>query len=197
MVSTTFEWRFRILTSVSQNRFIILGLMSLFSNSTISSKLLTYQSLTAITDGMRSRFSGRRAISFMMFANRTGSSLRRKMKDFCSDAFNPESKGKMMSPLLPAYSFNAQQGRLMIDIYWGTLFAQHLWFFQRGSLYKQCGVIYHPWYASLVVNFAWFLRSTEVLTAKFYYAIVSETLKKCILMYQGNTQQLKVLCHFK
>lgn len=49
----------------------------------------THQSLTAITEGMRRRFSGSSAISFMMFARRTGSSFRRKMNDRSSDAFRP------------------------------------------------------------------------------------------------------------
>lgn len=46
-----------------------------------------YQSLTAITDGILNRFSGNKAISFIILANRTGSSLRRNMKDFSSEAF--------------------------------------------------------------------------------------------------------------
>lgn len=57
-----------------------------------SSKLFTYQELTRFTDGIRSRLSGSKAISFMIFANLTGSSLRRKIYDVFSHAFKPEKK---------------------------------------------------------------------------------------------------------
>lgn len=62
---------------------------SAFSYTSTSSKLLTYQELTSLTDLVCNRLSGRRAISFMIFASRTGSSLRRNMYDFFSQAFWP------------------------------------------------------------------------------------------------------------
>lgn len=44
------------------------------------------------TDGVRDRLSGNKAISFIMFANRTGSSFRKKIYDFFSHAFSPAAK---------------------------------------------------------------------------------------------------------
>lgn len=70
----------------------LLGDGSAFSNSITSSKLFTYHELTRFTDGCFSKLSGKRAISFMMFARRTGSSLRKNVKDFFSHAFVPEIK---------------------------------------------------------------------------------------------------------
>lgn len=46
------------------------------------------------TDGVRDRLSGSSAISFIMFANRTGSSFRKKIYDFFSHAFRPVAEKK-------------------------------------------------------------------------------------------------------
>jgi hypothetical protein len=37
-----------------------------------------------------------------MLANRTGNSFRRKMNDFCSDAFNPERKALVSGTVINA-----------------------------------------------------------------------------------------------
>ena len=47
-----------------------------------------YQPWTSRTDGVLSKLSGSKLISFMMFANLTGSSCLRKAKDVLSHAFS-------------------------------------------------------------------------------------------------------------
>lgn len=69
--------------------FVVVG--SSVSYCSTSSKLLAYQALTKPIDGVRDRLSGSNVISFMILANRTGSSFRRKIYDFFSHAFKPET----------------------------------------------------------------------------------------------------------
>lgn len=98
IVCTTSACLSRMWMSVEQNfsRFCAVG--SDFSKSMTSSKLFAYQVLTRPTDGVRRRLSGRRAISFIMFAKRTGSSFRRKTYDFFSHAFRPGKKNLLEMP---------------------------------------------------------------------------------------------------
>lgn len=57
--------------------------------------VLTYQLFTNCTDGVPSNLSGRRSISFSMFANLTGSSCRKNAKEVLSHPLvEPMSKSK-------------------------------------------------------------------------------------------------------
>ena len=56
------------------------------------------------TDGIWRRFPGSKFISFMMFDNLTGISWRRKLKDFCSVSFRPNSMNCCMVRGLGLYS---------------------------------------------------------------------------------------------
>lgn len=67
----------------------VLSLTSACSKTRRSRKLWAYQELTSAAEGMRNRLSGSRCISFMMFARRTGSSLRRNTNDVRSHALRP------------------------------------------------------------------------------------------------------------
>lgn len=66
-----------------------------FSYFRTSSKLRAYQAFTNLTDGVRDKLSGSNAISFMMFAKRTGNSFRKNIYDFFSHAFKPEIELKL------------------------------------------------------------------------------------------------------
>lgn len=66
-----------------------LSMLLISSNSRISWKLLTYQFWTKCTDGMRSRFCGRRLISCIILASLTGSSLRKNSNERTSLAERP------------------------------------------------------------------------------------------------------------
>lgn len=58
-------------------------------------RLPSYQLWTRRTDGVLSKLSGNKLISFMMLANRTGSSCRRKVKDVFSQAFSEPERQKL------------------------------------------------------------------------------------------------------
>lgn len=75
----------------------VLGVSSIFSYLTTSWKLCSYHRFTSPTDDVRSKLSGSNAISFIIFARRTGNSFRRKMKDFFSHAFRPENFNKFVN----------------------------------------------------------------------------------------------------
>lgn len=67
--------------------FVVVG--SSCSYFSTSSKLRAYHELTNPTDCVRDRLSGNKAISFIILANRTGSSLRKNTYDFFSHALRP------------------------------------------------------------------------------------------------------------
>lgn len=75
----------------------VLGVGSSFSYLSTSWKLCSYQLVTKPTEGVRRRLSGSRAISFMMLASRTGSSLRRKTNDFFSHGDRPAHNTTQMT----------------------------------------------------------------------------------------------------
>jgi hypothetical protein len=60
-----------------------------------------YQFWTILTDGICRRFSGRRWISFMIFAKRTGSSFFKKLNDVFSQALLPVIKIKIQNFISP------------------------------------------------------------------------------------------------
>lgn len=79
----------RMCVNVEQNSCKFVWVGSVRSNSITSSKLFAYHVLTSPTDSVLNKLSGSKAISFMMFAKRTGSSFLKKIKDFFSHAFIP------------------------------------------------------------------------------------------------------------
>jgi hypothetical protein len=92
IVCTTSTCRSLICVRAAQNFSKFSLLASAFSNSSTSSKLFAYHVLTRFTLGVLSKLSGSKAISFIMFANRTGNSFLKKMNDLRSHAFIPKVK---------------------------------------------------------------------------------------------------------
>lgn len=74
---------------VTNSLSFLLSTLLISSNSRISLKLLTYQLWTKWTEGILSRFCGKRLISCIMLARRTGISLRRNSNDRTSFALRP------------------------------------------------------------------------------------------------------------
>ena len=70
----------------------VLSVTSAFSKCIISSKDVMYKLLTIPTLGILNKCSGSRWISFIMFANLTGSSFLKNMKDLRSHALKPGTR---------------------------------------------------------------------------------------------------------